>query len=358
MAARRRRSCLTVPGDDERKLAKAAGLDADEVILDLEDAVAADRKDDRARCVARALAELDWRAPTVAVRVNRGSADDLELVRTARPDVVVLPKVESPDELAGLPVPAEAQIETARGLVECERIAAAPGLEALVLGPGDLAASLGVPELTIGAGAHIEYALVRILVAARAFGLAAIDGPYRRPRRRGRAPRVSAQRSRSLGYDGKWCIHPAQVESATRSSRRPRPSSSARGGSSRSKASRASTARWSTRRTGAWPRRSSPASGDRAALRSRIGDRDLVVELHLALKMTLGGTLAWWLAVELGARRPIFAALVPLVAMTGDPFAAVSVSLGASSASSSASASALSSCTWRWARRCGSRSCS
>src|ERR1700757_3113218 len=56
-------------------------------------------------------------------------------------------------------------------------------------------------------------------------------------------------------------------------------------------------------------------------------DRDLVTEVRLALKMTLGGTIAWWLAVELGARRPIFAALVPLVAMTGDPFAAVSVSL-------------------------------
>jgi uncharacterized membrane protein YgaE (UPF0421/DUF939 family) len=63
-------------------------------------------------------------------------------------------------------------------------------------------------------------------------------------------------------------------------------------------------------------------------LRSRVGDRDVVVELQLALKMTIGGTLSWWLAVELGARRPIFAALVPLVAMTGDPFAAVSVSLG------------------------------
>ena len=62
--------------------------------------------------------------------------------------------------------------------------------------------------------------------------------------------------------------------------------------------------------------------------RSRLRDRDLVVELRLALKMTLGGTVAWWLAVELGARRPIFAALVPLVAMTGDPFAAVSVSIG------------------------------
>jgi citrate lyase subunit beta / citryl-CoA lyase len=211
MATRARRSCLTVPGDDERKLARAANVDADEVILDLEDAVTAERKDAARACVERALRELEWRAPTVAVRVNRGSADDLALVRTARPDVVVLPKVESAEELADLPVPAEAQIETARGLVQCERIATAPGLEALVLGPGDLAASLGIPELTIGSGAHVEHALVRVLVAARAAGLAAVDGPYPRlddPK----GLRDSASRSRALGYDGKWCIHPAQVE--------------------------------------------------------------------------------------------------------------------------------------------------
>ena len=210
MSVRRRRSCLTVPGDDERKLAKAAALAADEVILDLEDAVAADRKDGARETVARALRDHEWRAATVAVRVNRGSAEDLELVRSARPDVIVLPKVESPDELAGLPVPAEAQIETARGLVECERIAAAPGLEALVLGPGDLAASLGVPELTIGDGAHVDYALARIVVAARAFGLAAIDGPFVVLGDEA-GLRASAQRSRGFGYDGKWCIHPAQV---------------------------------------------------------------------------------------------------------------------------------------------------
>jgi citrate lyase subunit beta/citryl-CoA lyase len=184
---------------------------ADEVILDLEDAVAAERKDEARACVERALRDLEWQAPTVAVRVNRGSPADLELVRSARPHVVVLPKVESPEEVEGLPLPAEAQIETARGLVECERIAAAGGLEALVLGPGDLAASLGVPELTIGAGAHVEHALVRVLVAARAFGLAAVDGPYVRLDDAD-GLRAAALRSRSLGYDGKWCIHPAQVE--------------------------------------------------------------------------------------------------------------------------------------------------
>ena len=161
--------------------------------------------------MARALHDRDWRAATVAVRVNRGSLDDLELVRAARPDVVVLPKVESAEELVGLPVPTEAQIESARGLVECERIAAAPGLEALVLGPGDLAASLGVPELRIGAGAHVHYALARIVVAARAFGVAAIDGPFVVLADEA-GLRASALRSRALGYDGKWCIHPAQIE--------------------------------------------------------------------------------------------------------------------------------------------------
>jgi citrate lyase subunit beta/citryl-CoA lyase len=211
---RRRRSCLTVPGDDEHKLARAAGFEADEVILDLEDAVPEARKDVARELVARALRDHAWRAGTIAVRVNGARtpwhADDVTLVAEASPDVVVLPKVESPDELAGLPVPSEAQIETARGLAFCEQLAAAPGLEALVLGPGDLAASLGVPELTIGAGAHIDYALARVVVAARAFGLAAIDGPFvaldDEP-----GLRASAARSRALGYDGKWCIHPAQV---------------------------------------------------------------------------------------------------------------------------------------------------
>jgi citrate lyase subunit beta/citryl-CoA lyase len=206
---RRRRSCLSVPGDDERKLAKAAALEPDEVILDLEDAVAPERKDAAREAVARALRDHEWRAGTVAVRVNRGSADDLAMVRDAKPDVVILPKVESADEVPdGLAC--EAQIETARGLAICEQIAAASGLEALILGPGDLAASLGVPELTIGEGAHLAYALARVAVAARAFGLQVVDGPFV-TLGDDAGLRASAQRSRALGYDGKWCIHPDQV---------------------------------------------------------------------------------------------------------------------------------------------------
>ena len=105
------------------------------------------------------------------------------------------------------------QIETARGLVAVERIAAAGhGLEALVFGPGDMAASLGMPELTIGAGGdRWHYALARIVAAARAFGLLAVDGPFARLGDLD-ALRESALRSRALGYDGKWAIHPEQLE--------------------------------------------------------------------------------------------------------------------------------------------------
>jgi citrate lyase subunit beta / citryl-CoA lyase len=102
------------------------------------------------------------------------------------------------------------QIETARGLVEVERIAAlGPPLEALVFGPGDFAASIGVPVLTIGAGTS-EYALARIAVAARAFGLQPVDGPYAVL---GDEAGLLAGATLALahGYDGKWVIHPDQI---------------------------------------------------------------------------------------------------------------------------------------------------
>jgi citrate lyase beta subunit len=131
-------------------------------------------------------------------------------------DVIVVPKVESPDEVLAvvefLPanVGLEVQIETTRGLVEVERIAAVgPPLEALVFGPGDFAASLGVPVLTIGAGAS-EYALGRIAVAARAFGLQPVDGPYA-VLADAEGLRAGAQRALAHGYDGKWVIHPDQI---------------------------------------------------------------------------------------------------------------------------------------------------
>jgi len=200
-------------------LSKAPSLGADEVIVDLEDAVAAADKQ-----AARKLAVVSLQdgrlGRTTALRVNGRKTswweEDLRAAAKARPDVVVLPKVESPEDVSAaaelLPngIGLEAQIESALGLAEAERIAAAGhGLEALVFGPADLAASLGVPVLTIGAGMP-EYALAGVVAAARAHGLQPVDGPYARLGD-DLGLVVSARRALELGYDGKWVIHPSQI---------------------------------------------------------------------------------------------------------------------------------------------------
>jgi citrate lyase subunit beta/citryl-CoA lyase len=219
MATRPRRSCLTVPASSRRMLAKAATLPADELVLDLEDGVAPELKTDATRAQLVEAVGSGARG-TVAVRINGLGTpwwrDDLAAAAEARPDVVVIPKVESPDDVAlvaGLLPPTtgiEAQIETARGLVEVERIAAAGhGLEALVFGPGDFGASIGVPVLTIGEGSW-DYALARIVVAARAFGLQAVDGPYAAIGDLD-GLRASARRALAHGLDGKWIVHPDQI---------------------------------------------------------------------------------------------------------------------------------------------------
>jgi citrate lyase subunit beta / citryl-CoA lyase len=224
-------------------LERAPTIPADLVFLDLEDSVVADAKGDEAR--GRAVATLlgaRFRAPTVGVRVNAPDTpwfpDDLRACVGGAGeaiDVVILPKVEDEahvhlaDKLLELlergrgmevgGIGLEAQIESARGVVNVERIAAAcpRRLEALVFGPGDYAASLGMPQLTIGApipdypGDAFHYPLSRIAVAARANGLQAIDGPYAAIRDL-EGLRRSAATSRALGYDGKWSVHPAQVE--------------------------------------------------------------------------------------------------------------------------------------------------
>jgi citrate lyase subunit beta/citryl-CoA lyase len=112
----------------------------------------------------------------------------------------------------------EIQIESPRGLVNVEAIAAAsPRIETLIFGPGDFAANTGMPQLTVGAvdpayqGDIWHFVLWRILIAARAYGLQAIDGPYAQIRDPEGFGRV-ARRARSLGFDGKWALHPDQVE--------------------------------------------------------------------------------------------------------------------------------------------------
>jgi citrate lyase subunit beta/citryl-CoA lyase len=240
-AARIRRSCLAVPGSSEKMLAKAATLPADQVFLDLEDAVVPERKNDTTRQqVVAALRDADWQAPTRAVRINAVGTpwcldDLLAVVRGGGEQLhcVVVPKVESAAQvhfvaqlLAQLelnnelerPIGIEVQIESPRGLVELERIASAsPRIETLIFGPGDYAASTGMPQLSVGEVAESypgdvwHYVLSRIVTVAHAFGLQAIDGPFAAIRDLDGFAQ-SARRSRVLGYDGKWALHPDQID--------------------------------------------------------------------------------------------------------------------------------------------------
>ena len=217
---------------------KSRALDADEVFLDLEDAVAPAAKDDARASVAAALRDGGWKAPTVGVRVNDWSTEwtyrDLIDVVIAGLDCIVLPKVESPDHVAALDllltqlerergldaghIGIEAQIESPRGLVAIDAIAAAsPRLESLVFGPADFMASLNMRGLVVGeqppgydVGDAFHHALMTILVAARAHDLQAIDGPYLQIRDAD-GFRRQARRTAALGYDGKWVLHPDQI---------------------------------------------------------------------------------------------------------------------------------------------------
>jgi citrate lyase subunit beta/citryl-CoA lyase len=238
--ARPRRTCHAVPGSSERFLAKAPQLDADEVFLDLEDAVAAGEKEQaRARVIA-ALQAADFGGKTVVVRVNGTDTpfyyrDLIDVVEAAgeRVDAVMLPKVRTPGdvemtdkllrqiELARGYEPGrigiEAQIEDATGLIACEAIAAAsPRMETLIFGPGDYSAAVGIPVTTIGAsppgypGDHLNYVYSKLVVAARAAGIQAIDGPYAAVGDE-EGLRTRALLARALGLDGKWTIHPAQI---------------------------------------------------------------------------------------------------------------------------------------------------
>ncbi len=239
-AYRPRRTCLSVPGSSRKMIEKAKTLPADEVFLDLEDAVAPDAKAAARGDVAAALAEPGWGGQLRGVRVNDWTtpwthADVIEVVSRAGADIdiVVLPKVTDVRHIHaldllltqlelthGLPagrIGIEAQIENAEGLVNVHAIAGGPRVQAVVLGPADLIASLRMRTLEVGeqpegydVGDAHHHALMTILVAARAHGIAAIDGPYLKVRDVDAFRRV-AGRSAALGYDGKWVLHPDQV---------------------------------------------------------------------------------------------------------------------------------------------------
>jgi citrate lyase beta subunit len=225
----RRRAILVVPAAPSAKLEKGRSLEADEVVIDLEDAVVPGVKDEARLAVAAVLAE-EFAAPSVAVRVNAIGTpwchlDLIAVAGSAREHVgVVLPKVEDAGDLAfadrllagaeaaagrSAPVRLLALIETAAGLQAVRELAdASERLDGLILGYADLAASLGRAG---GAPGDWGFAQHTVLVAARAAGIQAIDGPHLAIRD-DEPFRAEVAHARALGYDGKWAIHPAQLD--------------------------------------------------------------------------------------------------------------------------------------------------
>jgi citrate lyase subunit beta / citryl-CoA lyase len=204
-------------------LGKAPALGADMVFLDLEDSVA----------------PLDWGDTVLCVRVNAWDTqwtyrDVVHVVEhsSERLDEIMLPKAQWASDVVALDllltqietvtgrvgkIGIEAQIETARGLINVEEIcAASPRMETIVFGPADFAASTEMPVLTGGVqipeypGDHFHYVFAKILMAGRANGLQVIDGPFLKIRELD-ALRDYSMRARILGFDGKWALHPGQV---------------------------------------------------------------------------------------------------------------------------------------------------
>ncbi|MGH2806324.1 MAG: HpcH/HpaI aldolase/citrate lyase family protein [Actinomycetota bacterium] len=237
---RARRSCLSVPGSSPKMLGKAAGLPADQVFMDLEDSVAPLAKEEARGYVIDALKNNEWGDKTVVVRINsidtQWAADDIKTIVEGAADHIdclMIPKVQHASEVQfvdtmlrmtetnmGLDkrIGLEVQIETATGLKNIHEIAhASDRMETLIFGPADMSASLGLPTVTAGLpmpgypGDHFHWVLETILVAARDAGLQAIDGPYLLIKDLD-GFREMSMRARALGYDGKWALHPGQID--------------------------------------------------------------------------------------------------------------------------------------------------
>ena len=243
---RLQRSELAVPGSNPALFEKAAASDVDYVFLDLEDAVAPGDKVQARRNVIEGLRDIDWRGlgKTISVRINGIDThymyrDVVDVVEQAGEhlDTILIPKVGVPadvymvdamvsqiEEATGLTgnIGIEALIETTLGMVNVEAIAtSSPRLEAMHFGVADYAASCRARTTNIG-GLNPDYpgdqwhdGLSRMLVACRAYGIRPIDGPFgdfNDPD----GFLDGARRAAALGYEGKWAIHPSQIELANR----------------------------------------------------------------------------------------------------------------------------------------------
>ncbi|ABF53923.1 HpcH/HpaI aldolase/citrate lyase family protein [Sphingopyxis alaskensis] len=209
------RSLLYVPGSNARALEKAQALAADMLIIDLEDAVPADRKDD-ARAAMRAAVTAGYPGKRVAVRINGAGtahqAADIDALAGLPLDAVVLPKVDAIADLAparGLGLPLLAMIETPAAIYAARDIAADPGVAGLIAGLNDLAHELKLPDGTDRDA--MSHAIQAIVLAARAGGVWCFDGVYNAiDDVAGFA--AEAAEGRRLGFDGKTLIHPSQVD--------------------------------------------------------------------------------------------------------------------------------------------------
>lgn len=225
-------------------LDKAKGLLADQVFMDIEDAVAPLAKPNARENIVAALNEGGYDGKVRSVRVNDWTTewtylDVIEVVSGAGAnlDCIMLPKVQGPEQIRALDIlltqieksegldvgriGIEAQIENAMGLTMVDEIAAAsPRVETIIFGPADFMASINMKSLVVGeqppgydVGDAYHYILMRILMAARAYDKQAIDGPYLQIKDLDGYTRV-AERSAALGFDGKWVLHPDQIAAA------------------------------------------------------------------------------------------------------------------------------------------------
>jgi citrate lyase subunit beta/citryl-CoA lyase len=241
---RPRRSNLAVPGSSVKMLDKARTLPVDQVFMDIEDAVAPLAKPQARKNIVAALNEGGYEGKIRTVRVNDWTtqwtySDVIEIVEGAGAnlDAIMLPKAQTADQIIALDllltqleksnglevgrIGIEAQIENALGLINVDAIAqASPRVETIIFGPADFMASINMKSLVVGeqppgydTGDAYHYILMRILMAARAYNKQAIDGPYLQIKDVEGFRRV-AGRSAALGFDGKWALHPGQIEAA------------------------------------------------------------------------------------------------------------------------------------------------
>lgn len=236
---RPRRSCLAVPATQPRFHEKADASAADEIFLDLEDSVAPAAKEKARGMAVEALNRYQFAGKVRVLRVNACDTrwcygDIITVVEGAREcvDCLMLPKVENAGQVAfadnllnqlewnlrlNRRIGLEVQIESALGLQNVDAIArASDRIETLIFGPADFSASMKFPTLTVGGlndrypGDIWHHFMAAIVVAARAHGLQAIDGPYGQVRDLDGLKRF-AERSAMLGFDGKWALTPAQI---------------------------------------------------------------------------------------------------------------------------------------------------